>query len=78
MTRDIVAIFGVIAGLSYYILTIRNANKVRKTQTLMQLREQLLTKEWLDDYTELLEAEYSDYDDFLRKYDSSVNWDNYT
>ena len=78
MTRDVVAIFGVIAGLSYYILTIRNANKARKTQTLMQLRENLLTKEWLNDYTELLEVEYSDYDDFLRKYDSSVNRDNYT
>ena len=77
-TRDVVAIFGVIAGFSYYILTIRNANKARRTQTLMQLRENLLTKEWLNDYTELLEAEYTDYDDFLRKYDSSVNRDNYT
>ena len=78
MTRDVVAILGVIAGLSYYILTIRNANKTRKTQTLMQLRENLLTKEWLNDYTELLKVEYSDYDDFMRKYDSAVNRDNYT
>ena len=34
--RDLVAIFGVIAGLSYYILTVRNANKARWKDVLLQ------------------------------------------
>jgi hypothetical protein len=78
MIRDLVAIFGVIAGFSYYIITVRNQSKARKTQTLMQLREKLLTKEWLADYMELLESEWTDYDDYLKKYDSAVNRDHYT
>ena len=76
--RDLVTIFGVLAGFSYYILTVRNQTRARKTQTLMQLREKFLTKEWLADYMELLESEWTDYDDFLRKYDSEVNRDHYT
>jgi hypothetical protein len=39
VVRDFVAIFGVIAGFSYYVLTVRNASKARKVQTLMQTRE---------------------------------------
>ena len=30
--RDLVAIFGVIGGFSYYFLTVQNANKARKIQ----------------------------------------------
>ena len=58
--RDIVTIFGVIAGFSYYAMTVRNANKARKTQTLMQLRNRVLTKEYLHDYIELLEMKWTD------------------
>jgi hypothetical protein len=76
--RDLVAIFGVIAGFTYYVLTVRNTRKALKTQTLMRLRDRSLNKEWLSDFIELLETEWTDYDDFLRKYDSSVNRDIYT
>jgi len=34
--RDLVAIFGVIAGFSYYVLTVRNANKARWKDVLLQ------------------------------------------
>jgi hypothetical protein len=30
--RDLVAIFGVVAGFSYYVLTVRNAKKKVKTK----------------------------------------------
>ena len=30
--RDLVAIFGVITGLSYYIMTVRNTRKAREAQ----------------------------------------------
>ena len=32
MIRDLVAIFGVIAGFSYYVLTVRNAQRIQKMQ----------------------------------------------
>ena len=38
--RDLVAIFGVLAGFAYYIVTVQNANKVRKTQLLMEIYDE--------------------------------------
>ena len=43
--RDLVAIFGVIAGFSYYVLTVRNANRARRKDMLFQ-RINTLTPEW--------------------------------
>jgi len=34
--RDLVTIFGVIAGFSYYVLTVRNTNKARRKDILFQ------------------------------------------
>ena len=78
VARDLVAIFGVIAGFTYYVITVRNQNRARKTQTLMQLREPWLDKEWSADYMELIESSWTDYNDFTQKYDSRVNRDHYT
>jgi len=71
--RDIVTIFGVLAGFSYYVMTVRNSNKARKTQILMQLRSLYLDKEWLLDYADLLETEWTSLEDYDKKYDSTVN-----
>ena len=35
--RDLVAIFGVIAGFSYYVVTVRNQNRARQAQLFMQI-----------------------------------------
>ena len=35
--RDLVAIFGVIAGFTYYVLSVRNANRSRQTQIFMPI-----------------------------------------
>jgi len=32
MVRDVVAIFGVIAGFTYYVLTVRNSQRMQKMQ----------------------------------------------
>ena len=37
--RDLAAIAGVIIGLSYYMLTIRNQNKARQTVAIIQLHQ---------------------------------------
>lgn len=75
MIREIVTIFGVIAGVSYYVMTVRNANKARKIQLLMQLREAQRDTEYLKGIVEVNKTEWEDYDDFLKKYHSSVNPD---
>jgi hypothetical protein len=75
--RDLVAIFGVIAGFSYYVMTVRNASKARKTQLVSRLREELMTVEGGLIRMELLEMEWTDFDDFDAKYDSTVNPENY-
>jgi hypothetical protein len=77
MIRDIVTIFGVIAGFSYYVLTVRNANITRKQMIARQLTQDLQSLETSMIYIELLEMEWDDYDDYLSKYDSSVNRDNF-
>ena len=39
--RDLVAIFGVIAGLTYYMTTVRNQNRTRRAQLYMQIFNRL-------------------------------------
>jgi len=76
--RDLVTIFGVIAGLTFYVWTVRNANIVRKTQVVMDLRSSMFSIEMNRLYLQLLSMTWEDFEDFQRKYDSTVNPDNYT
>ena len=46
--RDLVAIFGVIAGLSYYLITVRNQNRARQAQLLMNIYNALTSSEVAD------------------------------
>jgi hypothetical protein len=74
MIRDIVAIFGVIAGFSYYVLTVRNAQRTsemtlnaQKTQIFLQIYG-TITPELVDRVNEMNRWEWTDYDDFAQKY----------
>ncbi len=74
MIRDIVAIFGVIAGFSYYVLTVRNAQKTRemaleaqKTQIFLQIYG-TITPELVDRVMNMNLWKFTDYDDFMTKY----------
>ncbi len=78
--RDLVAIFGVIAGFSYYVLTVRNAQrnqqlqlKARKAQLYNQVYSWFVETESLVEYMEMLNWEWTDYSDFERKYGSDNN-----
>jgi len=77
MVRDVVAIFGVIAGFSYYVITVRNTTKARKTQLAQHINEEITSIEKSLISLELLEMEWDDYEDYLKKYDSTINHDNY-
>lgn len=76
--REVVTIVGVIAGLTYYVLTVQNANKARKIQLTLRMAGQWQDREVSLLSLELLEMRWEDYEDFRRKYDSTVNHDNYS
>jgi hypothetical protein len=75
--REIVTIVGVIAGLTYYFVTVQNANKSRRIQLALRLASQFQDKENSIDALELTEMQWKNFEDFQRKYDSTVNHDNY-
>ena len=74
MIRDFVTIFGVIAGFSYYVLTVRNAQRnqqhqleTRQAQLFMQIYDRFTTKEFQLDYRTLaVSDDWTDYDDFIQ------------
>jgi len=77
--RDLVAIFGVIAGFSYYVLTVRNAQRnqqqqleTRQTELFMQFndRRARLRNVWNEIY---YDWSWRDYEDFMRKYGPESN-----
>jgi len=56
MVRDVVAIFGVIAGFTYYVLTVRSSQRTqrqqletRQAQLFMQLYRLYDTKDFMED-----------------------------
>ena len=76
--REVVTIVGVIAGLSYYFLTVQNANRSRRIHLALRLASSFQDKENMLDSLDLLEMHWEDFDDFTRKYDSTVNHENYS
>ncbi len=67
-------------GVFYHIMTLRNTRKnqeltleTRQTQIFMQIFQHLNSEESLKSWAELVNQEITDYDEFLMKYDSSVN-----
>jgi len=71
--RDFVAIFGVIAGFSYYVLTVRATNRNRRIQLITNLMTGLLSFEGIRRGEELLSLEWKDYDDFDEKYGNDLD-----
>ena len=80
--RDLVAIFGVIAGFTYYVLTVRNAQKTqqmsldtRKTSIFLQMYG-TITPELIDRVSKMNNWEFTDYEDFYVKYgDKFAEWE---
>ena len=66
--RDLVAIFGVIAGFSYYVLTVRNAQKERQMGMLMQLYQTKHSPEGIYRMWRIMVLTWDDFDDYLEKW----------
>ena len=78
--RDLVACFGVIAGFSYYVLTVRATRKnqqmqleARKAQLYSQIYSWFVETKNFVEYMEMLNWEWTDYGDFEKKYGSDNN-----
>jgi len=86
--RDIVAIFGVIAGFSYYVLTVRTNRKnqeltlqsqkhstdTREAQLFLNLMNTFTTPENVKIQDEILfNWTYTDYEDWMQKYGPEAN-----
>lgn len=84
MIRDLVAIFGVIAGFTYYVMTVRNTRRNQELQLetrQAQLFMQIFNRQYEIDQRKSLHLlnniEYKDSDDFNEKYGSENNPDTY-
>jgi hypothetical protein len=75
--RDIVAILGVVAGFTYYVLTVRVNQKNSRISLTNNIMQSLLTEESQRRWIDLINMEWTDYDDFEKKYGSDYNPDNY-
>ena len=74
----------IVVAVIYHIMTLRNTRKnqdlqleTRQSQLFMQLFQYQISKERYQDAWTLTEMEWDDFDDFARKYDSSVNIENF-
>ena len=78
--RDIIACFGVLAGFSYYVLTVR-ASQRNMRQTLetrqISLIDNMVTRSMSEqgfkNFFELLRYEWKNFEDFEKKYGSENN-----
>ena len=68
---------GVCVAAFYYVLMLREQRQTRQFQLLMQIRQYDMTKEGQLDILEWNQMEWSNYDDFEKKYGSDVNPKNY-
>ena len=64
--REVVTIVGVITGLSYYIITVRNQNRARQIQIFRGV-------DTISEEVDFLYYEFGDYDDFMSKYGPESN-----
>lgn len=64
----IVAAAGVLVGVVYYILEIRHQSKMRQTDLVIRLADDMRSAEVVAAFAEMHGAEFKDYDDFVKKY----------
>jgi len=85
VVRDLVAIFGVIAGFTYYVLTVRNNQKnqqltleTRQAQLYMTLYNTVYNQNIWDRIIEARGYAFTGYEDFMEKYGPNSNPEAYS
>jgi hypothetical protein len=64
----IVAAAGVLVGVVYYILDMRNQSKVRQTDLMIRLFSNMIDKDWLEAWEKVRDREVMDYGGYKEKY----------
>jgi len=64
---------GLAASIIYYANILNNANKTRELQLFMQMYQNQNTEDWWTKWAEVINLDVEDYDDFLVKFDHSIN-----
>jgi len=82
--RDLIAIFGVLAGFSYYVLTVRNNQRnqrltleTRQAQLHLHIYDSMISSEFIEKWAYLFSWEWDSFEDFLKKYgpaDNRTDW----
>ncbi len=76
--RDLVAIFGVIAGFTYYVLTVRHQNQSRGAQLFTELYRDFKAVELQDAFHEVVYVwEWDSYEEYIEKYGMMNNYEEY-
>jgi hypothetical protein len=70
---DVIPAVSVAIALIYYALNLRQQNKQRETQWIWQLLGRKIDHDVMSGLIHQMESKWEDYDDFVEKYDSSVN-----
>ena len=66
----VIAAAGVLVGVAYYILDMRNQSRVRQTELLARLRSAFTSDDFLTALVKTRNLEFEDYNDFAKKYGS--------
>ncbi len=74
---DVLPAVSITIGVLYYITVLRNQEKARSTQLATHVSNKLQDIERSKIGIELLEMEWTDFQDFYQKYDSTISPDNY-
>jgi hypothetical protein len=68
---------GVCVAAFYYALNLRENTRNRRVALTATLLQNFISEEGSKRWMELMQMEWKDFDDFSKKYDSSINLDNY-
>jgi hypothetical protein len=64
----LVAAAGVLVGVVYYILDLKNQSRVRQTDLLARLFSSMIDKDWLEAWEKVRDRENLDYSEYKEKY----------
>ena len=65
---------GVLAAASYYIFTLRNTNKMRKTQLAILVQSQISMKDFWEPWIDVIaQQDFSSYEEWIEKYNPYDN-----
>ena len=64
-------------SILYYAMVLRRSEKARMTQVALNLSNILISPETTKNANQLLSTKWDDFEDFRRKYDSTVNPEHY-